>query len=58
MGAAANIQAALIAHLQERNTPLRSFSPTGFTFEICDPGHHAERQSRLVAEYAPVCNQH
>ena len=57
VGAAGNIQAALIAHLQEAGTMLKSHRPTGFTFEVCDPGYHAARQSRLVGELAPVCNR-
>ena len=58
VGAAPNIQAALIAHLRETNTALRSLSPTGFTFELCDAWHQAARQTRLVGELAPVCNRH
>jgi hypothetical protein len=57
VGSTGNIQAALMAHLRETNTTLTSLSPKGFTFELCDPDHHAMRQSRLVGEYAPVCNQ-
>lgn len=57
VGAAPNIQAALIAHLGEAGTRLKSYSPTGFTFEVCDPGYHAARQSRLLGELTPVCNR-
>jgi hypothetical protein len=57
VGASGNIQSALMAHLQETGTKLKSLSPKGFTFEICDAGQHAARQSRLVGELAPACNQ-
>ena len=58
VGASGNIQAALQAHLREINTTLKSYSPTGFTFEICDPGYQAARESRLVDELSPACNRH
>jgi hypothetical protein len=57
VGAAINVQAALLAHLRETDSRLKSLSPTGFTFELCDPGHHAARQARLVGELAPPCNK-
>jgi excinuclease UvrABC nuclease subunit len=57
VGAAGNIQAALLAHLQETGTRLKSFSPKGFTFEVCDAEHAAMRHSRLVGELAPPCNR-
>jgi excinuclease UvrABC nuclease subunit len=57
VGAARDIQAALMAHLRETNTTLRSLSPKGFTFELCDAAQHSARQNRLVEEYAPVCNR-
>ncbi len=57
VGAAANIQAALMAHLRETNTRLKSLSPKGFTFELCDVEYQTARQIRLVEEYAPVCNR-
>ena len=57
VGSAPDVQAALIAHLRERDTELARQSPKGFTFEVCDPGQHAGRQSRLVGELTPVCNR-
>ena len=57
VGVADDIRATLMGHLQERNTALKSHAPTGFTFEICHPSQRAARLSRLVAEYAPVCNR-
>jgi len=57
VGAAGNIQAALIAHLRETNSTLKSLRPTGFTFELCEPGRHHDRESRLVTELSPACNR-
>lgn len=56
VGAADDIRAALLGHLQERDTTLKSRVPTGFTFEICHPSQRAARVSRLVTELSPVCN--
>jgi len=56
VGAADDIQAALMGHLREGNTVLKSRAPTGFTFEVCHPSQSAARVSRLVAELSPVCN--
>jgi hypothetical protein len=57
VGGTDDIRAALLGHLQEGNTTLKSRAPTGFTFEICHPGYQAARVSRLVAELSPVCNR-
>ena len=57
VGTAMNIRSALLEHLRETGTTLKSLRPTGFTFEVCEPGHHAARQSRLVGELAPACNR-
>lgn len=57
VGAAGNIQAALMAHLQETDTRLKSLSPKGFTFEVCDAEQAMVRQSRLVGELTPACNR-
>ncbi len=57
VGAADDIRAALLGHLQEGDTTLKSRVPTGFTFEICHPSHRAARVSRLVTELSPVCNR-
>ena len=56
VGAADDIQAALMVHLRECNTVLKSRAPTGFTFEVCHPSQSAARVSRLVKELSPVCN--
>jgi hypothetical protein len=57
VGAADDIRAALLSHLQEGDTVLKSRVPTGFTFEICHPSQRAARVSRLVTELSPVCNR-
>ena len=57
VGVADDIRATLMGHLQESDTALKSRAPTGFTFEICHPSQMAARLSRLVTEYAPVCNR-
>jgi len=57
VGVANDVQSALMAHLGERDTELARQHPKGFTFELCDPGFHAERRNRLVGELTPVCNR-
>ncbi len=56
VGVSHNIQAALMSHLRESGTLLKSREPKGFTFEICDPSHCSARQFRLVEELNPICN--
>jgi len=57
IGESDNIQSSLLSHLQSLNTPLMKRGPTGFVFEICDPGNRSSRQDRLVGEYGPACNR-
>jgi hypothetical protein len=57
VGVADDIRAALLRHLQESNSPIKSRVPTGFTFEICHPSHWSARVARLVTELSPVCNK-
>ncbi len=57
VGVTDDIRAALLGHLHESNTPLKSRVPTGFTFEICHPTQGAARVTRLVTELSPVCNK-
>lgn len=56
VGETANIQAALINHLQDLNTSLKKRQPTGFVFEVCDGASRSGRQDRLIHEYAPLFN--
>jgi hypothetical protein len=57
IGEAENIQLALLDHLEEIDTSIMQRHPTGFVFEVCDPGERARRQDRLVNEYDPTCNR-
>jgi hypothetical protein len=57
IGETNNIQSSLLSHLHEINTTLKKREPTGFVFEVCDHGHRAARQDRLVGEYGPCCNR-
>ena len=53
IGAADNIQEALLGHLQQTDTAIMRQAPTGFVFEVCDRGSCANRQDRLTLEYKP-----
>lgn len=57
VGAADNIQAALLSHLAAPETSLMQREPTGFVFEVCDGASRPVRQDRLVLEYGPACNR-
>lgn len=57
IGETANIQAALLAHLEKSGTSLLKQQPTGFVFEVCEGARRATRLDRLVLEYEPVCNR-
>ncbi len=52
-----DVQAALRAHLSAPGTRLREASPTGFTFELCQPAERRARVARLILELAPCCNE-
>ena len=56
IGETDNIQAALLAHLRESDTPLTKRLPTEFVFEICVELRPA-RQDRLILECEPTCNR-
>jgi len=58
IGAADNIQAALLGHLRELDAAFRSRGVAGFTFESCEPGLRNQRRNRLITELEPVCNPH
>jgi hypothetical protein len=45
-----NLQEALLGHLMEGMAE----RPTGFVFEVCDPGVRLRRQDQLVREYGPT----
>jgi|SRR3954451_7720310 len=52
-----DIRGALLARQSERTNELSALSPTGFTFELCEPSMQPSRQNRLVMEYEPVMNR-
>jgi hypothetical protein len=58
VGAADNIQGALLDHLQNVHTPIMRREPLGFVFEVCDRARRVVRYDRLVQEYEPACNRH
>ncbi len=57
IGETEDIQAALLAHVQEPDSSMMKRQPTGFVFEICDQAIRPSRQDRLVCEYGPACNR-
>lgn len=57
IGTAENIQRALWAHLEERDTALMRKAPLGFVYETCAASVREVRCQRLISEYAPVCNR-
>ena len=57
IGQTDNIQASLLTHLHESDSALMKKQPTGFVYELCDPGGRSARQDRLVFEYEPTCNR-
>jgi hypothetical protein len=57
IGAADNIQVALLDHLGDTGAAVMKKQPTGFVCEVCDQAHRPARQGRLILEYGPACNQ-
>lgn len=57
IGAADNIQGALLEHLEDTGAAVMRKQPTGFVCEVCDQTHRPARQGRLILEYHPACNQ-
>jgi|SRR5579862_3487811 hypothetical protein len=57
IGETADIQGALLAHVQETHASVMKHNPTGFVFEVCDQSRRPSRQDRLVFEYGPACNR-
>lgn len=54
IGEADNIQAKLLEHRGEQNSPLRQRDPKGFTFELCPGGIRSIRCQALARELKPV----
>jgi hypothetical protein len=57
IGQSDNIQAALLAHLNEPDSKLMKLAPKGFVLETCDRSNRIARLDRLITEYRPVYNQ-
>ena len=57
VGSADDLQSALHKHLMEAGTPLKSKSPTGFTFEACGAGARQGLLDELVTDLRPCCNR-
>jgi hypothetical protein len=58
IGETDDIQAALLAHLQDLGASLMKRQPTGFVFEASNSLARSMRQDWLVLEYEPFCNRH
>ncbi len=56
IGAADDLRAALLSHLNAAGTALLARLPKGFVFELCAPGTQRERLARLTMELKPCCN--
>jgi hypothetical protein len=56
IGEATDIRAELLKHLQHPDELLREHTPSGFTFELSEPGSRVDRQSQLVSELEPIGN--
>lgn len=57
IGEADNIREQLLELLTESSERIKRYSPTGFSFEVCDSHSKAQRHRRLVAQYDPVYNR-
>jgi hypothetical protein len=55
VGATNNIQAALLEHRGHGGSAILAQSPTGFTYEACDPSQFENRRDMLIAELRPSC---
>lgn len=56
VGNAANIQAALLAHMDGADPCTYCAVPTRFQFEIVSPGQRVRRQEELIQLLGPKCN--
>ncbi len=54
IGAAEDIRAALLDHVNGRDQTPDFHSVTGFTFEVCDTVERSRRCIRLIEELRPV----
>jgi excinuclease UvrABC nuclease subunit len=57
IGDSENIQASLLEHLGDPQSPVMKKQPTGFICELCDRAAQPARLERLILEYGPACNR-
>ena len=57
IGAADDIQVALLRHIADLDSSLMRRRPVGFVFEVCDGAHRTARHHRLILEYEPTLNR-
>lgn len=58
IGAADDLQGALLNHLGDLDSTLMRLGPAGYVFEVCNAALRGMRQDRLILEYRPTCNRH
>jgi hypothetical protein len=56
VGETDNIQAQLLAHLEEPRSLVGYGVPTGFSFELSSPSERVARQRQIVLEFDPPGN--
>ncbi len=56
VGETDNIQARLLAHLEEPGAFGLRGAPTGFSFELSSPGERVARQRQIILEFDPPGN--
>jgi hypothetical protein len=57
VGETDDIQARLLAHLEEPNAFLAHGAPVGFSFELSSPSQRVARQRQIVLEFDPPYNR-
>lgn len=57
VGETSDIQGELLALLERPHSFLREHPPSGFTYELRDPGQRIGRQNELVLELEPIGNR-
>ena len=56
VGETDNIQAQLLAHLEEPHAFAANGAPTGFSFELASPNERVARQRQIILEFDPPGN--
>ncbi len=56
VGETDDIQARLLAHLEEPGAFGVRGAPTGFSFELSSPNERLARQRQIIVEFDPACN--